>query len=76
MGAFHIITSYIHKACSKRLIMEKTEITIFIIGFLIFASYLFFLLRMISRQHNIQKKEDASVLNTENKFNGESQSHS
>jgi hypothetical protein len=72
MGAFHIVASYIHKACSKRLIMEKTEITIFIIGFFIFASYLFFLLRMISRQHKIQKNEDSSDLNAETKFNSES----
>ncbi|MDG2227793.1 MAG: hypothetical protein P8L20_08695 [Flavobacteriales bacterium] len=54
--------------------MEKTEITIFIIGFFIFASYLFFLLRMISKQHNIQKNEDPSALSTENEFNSESQS--
>lgn len=32
-----------------------SNLTLFIVGFLIFFSYMFFLLRMIRRQHAIQK---------------------
>ena len=35
------------------------NVTLFIIGLFIFTSYLFFLLRMISKQHLIQKKKDS-----------------
>ena len=34
---------------------------LFIIGTFIFLSYLFFLLRMIWKQHQIQKKEETQV---------------
>ncbi len=33
-----------------------SNLTIFIFGFIIFTSYMFFLLRMIWRQHSIQKR--------------------
>jgi hypothetical protein len=45
------------------------NLTLFIIGFCIFATYIFFLLRMISRQHSIQKQTDDDLLNAENKSN-------
>jgi Ca2+/Na+ antiporter len=43
--------------------MGNTEI--FIIGLLIFATYMFFLLRMVSKQHEIQKNEENTILRTE-----------
>jgi hypothetical protein len=49
------------------------NLPLFITGFCIFATYLFFLLRMISKQHNIQKKTNPSGLKTEVKDNGEEQ---
>ena len=38
---------------------------IFIIGLLIFVTYMFFLLRMISKQQEIQKNEENTILRTE-----------
>jgi len=49
------------------------NLPLFITGFCIFATYLFFLLRMISKQHNIQKKTLPSDLKTEGKDNVEEQ---
>jgi len=43
--------------------MGNTEI--FIIGSLIFVTYMFFLLRMVSKQHKIQKNEENTILKTE-----------
>ena len=40
------------------------NLTLFIIGFLIFTSYMFFLLRMIGKQHDIQKQENISSQNS------------
>lgn len=47
------------------------NLTLFTIGFCIFSSYLFFLLRMISRQHNIQKNTHSSAMKSENKVDQE-----
>jgi len=41
------------------------NLTLFIIGFLIFATYMFFLLRMIGKQHDIQKQENISPQNNQ-----------
>ena len=41
------------------------NLTLFIIGSIIFLSYIFFLLRMISKQHNIQKEADSEILSPE-----------
>ena len=38
------------------------ELTLFIFGFIIFSCYLFFLLRMINRQHKIQSKTDSNII--------------
>ncbi|MFT6982932.1 MAG: hypothetical protein ACJAUD_001703 [Crocinitomicaceae bacterium] len=43
------------------------DLILFIIGFLIFTAYMFFLTRMVWRQHNIQKKSDPVILNSEEK---------
>tara|TARA_B110000046_G_C12648373_1_gene255595 strand:- start:186 stop:344 length:159 start_codon:yes stop_codon:yes gene_type:complete len=43
--------------------MGNTEI--FIIGSLIFVAYMFFLLRMVSKQNKIQKNEENTILKTE-----------
>ncbi len=37
-----------------------SNLTIFTYGVFIFSAYMFFLLRMIWRQHNIQKKGESS----------------
>ena len=39
-----------------------SDLAIIIIGFLIFFTYMFFLLRMIYRQHNSQKQAGVKVL--------------
>ena len=41
------------------------NLTLFITGFCIFSTYIFFLMRMIYRQHNIQKQSDSKDLSTE-----------
>jgi hypothetical protein len=41
------------------------NLTLFITGFCIFSTYIFFLMRMIYRQHNIQKKSEPKDLDTE-----------
>jgi len=50
------------------------NLTLFIIGFCIFSTYIFFLLRMISRQHDIQKKTENQAMTTENKTNSKGNS--
>ena len=45
------------------------NLTLFIIGVCIFLTYIFFLLRMVSKQHTIQKQTDEKVLNTEHQNN-------
>ncbi|MFT6245698.1 MAG: hypothetical protein ACJA0U_003572 [Salibacteraceae bacterium] len=47
------------------------DLILFIIGFLIFTAYIFFLTRMVWRQHNIQKKSDPVILNSEEKVKKE-----
>ena len=34
------------------------NITLFIVGFCIFSAYIFFLLKMINKQHGIQKNDE------------------
>ncbi len=45
------------------------DLTLFIVGFSIFAAYMFFLLRMIKRQHSIQKESDPIVASVRRKSN-------
>jgi|GEM_PF-565967 hypothetical protein len=63
MGSIYFSFRNIHQSSKKRLKMGNTEI--FIIGLLIFATYMFFLLRMVSKQHEIQKNEENTILRTE-----------
>ncbi|MDA9881763.1 hypothetical protein N9C33_03110 [Crocinitomicaceae bacterium] len=46
-----------------------SNLTLFIIGFSIFSAYMFFLLRMIWKQHNIQQKSDSNLFRIESEDN-------
>ena len=37
------------------------NITLFIVGFCIFSVYIFFLLKMINKQHEIQKNDEQNA---------------
>ncbi len=39
------------------------NLILFIIGFAVFSAYMFFLLRMIWKQHKIQEQNDQKVIN-------------
>jgi large-conductance mechanosensitive channel len=69
MGAFNFVFRNIYQTRKKRLTMA--DLILFIIGFLIFTAYIFFLTRMVWRQHNIQKKSDPVILNSEEKVKKE-----
>jgi uncharacterized protein with PQ loop repeat len=53
MGAVYSLFRNIHQTRKKRLAMEN--LTLFIIGLCIFLIYMSFLIRMINKQHGIQK---------------------
>ncbi|MCH2232139.1 MAG: hypothetical protein MK105_17510 [Crocinitomicaceae bacterium] len=46
-----------------------SNLVLFIVGFSIFGSYMFFLLRMIWKQHNIQKNSETIILKLRNEEN-------
>ena len=59
MGAVNSLFRNIHQTRKKRLNMEN--LTLFIIGICIFLIYMFFLLRMINREHGIQKNAGINI---------------
>ena len=60
MGTFNIMFCYIFKVDKKRIAMEN--LPAFLAGTLIFLTYMFFLLRMIYRQHKIQEKNEIKIV--------------
>ena len=60
MGTFNFVLWHIFKADKKRITMEN--LAAFLAGTLIFSTYMFFLLRMIYRQHKIQEKNEIKIV--------------
>jgi hypothetical protein len=66
MGAVNIVFWDIFKVDKKRIAMEN--LPAFLAGTLIFMTYMFFLLRMIYRQHEIQEKNEIKIVHISKKI--------
>jgi hypothetical protein len=55
-----------HQACQKKLVMS--DLGIFSLGLGIFITYMFFLLRMIYRQHKAQERNDTNHMSVDGKI--------
>ena len=69
MGTFNFVFCYIFKADKKRIAMEN--LAAFLAGTVIFITYMFFLLRMIYRQHKIQEENEIKIVHISKNNRGE-----
>jgi hypothetical protein len=65
LGAIDFVLRNFYQTSSKKI--DMTDLTLFGIGFVIFTTYMVFLLRMINNQHKAQEKGDLDEITDDSK---------